>query len=70
MYSSLKFQFLIGRLITKVEHDHRGQIEQFQFLIGRLITKIAPVVFLPGKKFQFLIGRLITQSREEAIATK
>ena len=54
------FQFLIGRLITKIRAVEPETCRWFQFLIGRLITGISIIFPVSLISFQFLIGRLIT----------
>ena len=55
------FQFLIGRLVTKVETGKKGDLIVFQFLIGRLVTACWLEPSEVDKGFQFLIGRLVTK---------
>jgi len=54
------FQFLIGRLKTRLGIDVTCFANMFQFLIGRLKTLSLTILHEPDATFQFLIGRLKT----------
>ena len=56
----IRFQFLIGRLVTIPAMGIPQEYVRFQFLIGRLVTNSAVIYILLYGRFQFLIGRLVT----------
>ena len=57
----LRFQFLIGKLVTKLPGLAGGDEPEFQFLIGKLVTRPPARPRTPRSWFQFLIGKLVTR---------
>ena len=64
------FQFLLGRLETKLRRKCKSLVSRFQFLLGRLETDKVSSDELVGRKFQFLLGRLETVAAVAARRTR